>query len=90
MSTPNSTRPTAPALLGAALLAACSGGAEEAPPMNVLLVTLDTTRADHLSCYDPERETTPHIDQLAAEGVRFAEAISTAGITPMSHASSQT
>ena len=54
---------------------------------SVLLVTLDTTRADRLSCYDPSRETTPHIDALAAEGVRFAEAISTAGITPMSHSS---
>jgi len=73
-------------LLAASLAVACSGEAPAQRP-NVLLITLDTTRADHLSCYDPTRETTPNIDAVAADGVRFAEAISTAGITPMSHSS---
>lgn len=39
--------------------------------MNVLLYVLDALRADHLSCYGYERETTPIIDRLANEGVRF-------------------
>jgi len=54
---------------------------------NVLLVTLDTTRADRLGCYGREGASTPNLDALAEDGVRFETAISTAGITPMSHAS---
>ena len=41
--------------------------------MNVILVSLDTTRADRLSCYGHFRKTSPHIDRLAEEGVLFAE-----------------
>lgn len=36
--------------------------------MNIVLFVGDTVRADHLGCYDYFRDTTPHIDQLAAEG----------------------
>ena len=42
--------------------------------MNVLLVVLEGARADHLGCYGYERETTPFLDQLAREGVRFTAA----------------
>jgi hypothetical protein len=52
------------------LLAACAPGAEP-EPVNVLWVSLDTLRADRLSCYGNERETSPAIDALAAEGARF-------------------
>ena len=41
------------------------------PPPNVLLVSIDTVRRDHLSCYGYERETSPNIDSLADEGVLF-------------------
>ncbi|MEM7051887.1 MAG: sulfatase [Acidobacteriota bacterium] len=41
------------------------------PRSNILLITVDTLRADHLSAYGYERQTSPVIDQLAAEGVRF-------------------
>ena len=41
--------------------------------MNVILVSLDTTRADRLSCYGHFRKTSPHIDRLAEEGVLFVE-----------------
>jgi len=70
-------------------LVACSSEAErqEVQPWNVLFVTLDTTRADHLSCYGYSKETTPNIDAQARRGVRFERAISTAGLTPMAHAS---
>jgi arylsulfatase A-like enzyme len=42
--------------------------------LNVLLVVLDTTRARDLGCYGGPRGLTPRLDQLAAEGMRFAEA----------------
>ncbi len=39
--------------------------------MHIILYVLDALRADHLGCYGYERPTSPHIDQLAAEGVVF-------------------
>ena len=51
---------------------------------------MDTTRADYLSCYGYRdwagRPTTPNLDVLAAEGTRFDLAMSTAAVTPVSHA----
>jgi arylsulfatase A-like enzyme len=38
---------------------------------NILLITIDTLRADHVGCYGYERDTTPRIDALCEEGVRF-------------------
>ena len=52
-----------------------------------MLVTLDTTRADRLSCYGYDTETSPAIDLLASEGVLFTQALSQAAVTPVSHAS---
>ena len=46
------------------------------PPPNVLLVSIDTVRRDHLSCYGYERETSPNIDSLADEGVLFQTVVS--------------
>jgi arylsulfatase A-like enzyme len=43
---------------------------------NVILVSLDTTRADRLSCYGHYRTTSPHLDKLASEGVLFTNHIS--------------
>jgi len=57
---------------------------------NVLLVTLDTTRADHLSCYAPGHARTPHLDALAARGVRFLHATAQVPLTLPSHASIMT
>jgi arylsulfatase A-like enzyme len=68
----------------AALLAACGGGPKTP---NVVLITLDTTRADYLSCYGYPEPITPNMDALAAEGTRFDLAIATASVTPVSHAS---
>ena len=53
---------------------------------NVLLISLDTLRADHLSCYGYFRETSPFIDDLASRGVRFPNAIVNTHGTPPSHA----
>jgi len=44
--------------------------------MNVMLIVLDTLRADHLGCYGYARETSPNLDKLAAEGVLFENCIS--------------
>ncbi len=66
---------------------ACSSACAAEPQRNVLLITLDTTRADRLGCYGHARARTPSLDRLAAEGVRFDEAITTNGLTPMAHAS---
>jgi arylsulfatase A-like enzyme len=52
------------------------GCGESAPnPRSLLLVTVDTLRADHMSSYGYERETSPGLDRLAAEGVRFRNEI---------------
>lgn len=67
---------------GLASLPACTGEPEAAParvePLparsNILLITVDTLRADHLSSYGYVRPTSPVIDRLAAEGVRFDQA----------------
>ncbi len=54
---------------------------------NVLLITLDTTRADRLGCYGYGPARTPHLDGLAREGVRFARAYAPAPLTLPAHAS---
>ncbi len=52
---------------------------------NILLVSIDTLRADHVHCYGYERETTPNIDALAAEGVRFTQMTSSSSWTLPAH-----
>ncbi|MGO9470312.1 MAG: sulfatase-like hydrolase/transferase [Isosphaeraceae bacterium] len=54
---------------------------------NVLLIVLDTVRADRLSLYGYERSTTPMLERLAQRGIRFDEARATAPWTLPSHAS---
>lgn len=62
-------------------------GCGEAPPphWNVLLVTFDTTRADHLQPYGNDRAATPTLQGLASEGFLFEQAYSAAPITAPSH-----
>jgi len=57
---------------------------------NVVLITLDTTRADHIGCYGYQYDTSPRIDQLANNGVRFDFAIAQSSETPISCASQLT
>ena len=64
----------------------CTGRAPEGPP-NVLLITLDTVRADHIGSYGFEAETTPFIDALAERSVVFERAIAASARTAPSHAS---
>lgn len=76
-----------------ALTLGCS--AEERPlrafppttgPPSFLLVTLDTTRADHIGAYDAEFAITPTLDRLAREGILFEQAIAPTPVTFPSHA----
>ena len=60
---------------------------EQRDPPNILLVVLDTTRADYFSCYGHPKQTTPNIDKLAAGGIRFNHAFATDFWTLPSHAS---
>ena len=61
-----------------------------APPRHVVLITIDTLRADHLGAYGHAAARTPAIDALARDGVRFDRAFATAPITLTSHASLMT
>lgn len=85
------------ALLITLLAGACSGDepgssgspaptAPQAGAPNVLLITLDTTRPDFLSTYGGRGEPTPNFDALAADGIRFDQAVSASAVTPVSHA----
>ncbi len=58
-----------------------------APPKSLLLVTLDTTRRDHLGCYGSAVARTPCLDALAAQGVVYDHAWCSAPITLSSHTS---
>jgi arylsulfatase A-like enzyme/Flp pilus assembly protein TadD len=82
------------ALLGLAALLACSRAETRAPAAaaprgapNVLLVTIDTLRADHVGAWGAADAQTPTLDRLAAEGVRFATVIAPTPLTLPSHAS---
>ena len=52
---------------------------------HIVLISMDTTRADALSCYGNQYKTTTNIDELAAEGVLFENAIAPAPLTLPSH-----
>ena len=88
------TRRTLAAVAGVLLLAAGALAvrrgtkpAERVARPNVLLVTIDTLRADRVGCYGYARAATPTLDGLAARGVRFATAIAHVPLTAPSHAS---
>ncbi len=85
---------TLPRVLGAAFAAAtliqsaCARPrqATSASNFNVLLITLDTVRADHIGAYGYGKVETPNLDRLASQGVRFAEAGSPVPLTLPAHA----
>ncbi len=64
------------------------GAVESQKGANVLLITLDTTRADHIGCYGGRKGVSPNIDsRIAARGLRFLRASAVAPITLPSHTS---
>jgi arylsulfatase A-like enzyme len=60
---------------------------EGAAPARIVLVSIDTLRADHLGCYGYDRETSPVLDALAAQGVLFEDVTSPSPWTLPAHAS---
>jgi arylsulfatase A-like enzyme len=82
-------RPSLVLALALAGLATSCGGGEPAllEKASVVLITLDTTRADAVGCYGGPAGTTPTLDRLAAEGVRFDQARSTCPVTLPAHTS---
>lgn len=103
-STPRRRWTIAAGVLGLAAVAVMAAGAAlyyrrhgdfaglrlEAPRPNVVLITLDTTRADRLGSYGYAGAATPALDRLAAAGVRFTQASSPAPLTLPAHASLMT
>ena len=72
------------AMLLSTLAAACS---RPARTPNIVLVVIDTARADHFSSYGYPRPTTPHLDAFAREAIRFERAYSVSCWTVPAHAS---
>jgi hypothetical protein len=72
------------AALACALAWLAAGRAQSRP--NVLLITLDTVRADRIGAYGYAKAATPALDRLARDGVRFADATSQAPLTGPAHA----
>ncbi len=70
-------------------LSACRSAPAPSRP-NVLLITLDTVRADRIGCYGYAPGSTPALDRLAARGVRFQQASTPVPFTLPSHASLMT
>lgn len=81
--------------LVAMVICGCGGGSggalsDSLAGWNVVLVTLDTTRQDHLGCYGDTAAQTPNLDRLADRGTRFDRAVAHAPITLPTHASIHT
>lgn len=85
MAGPTDSPPERPAASPAAPAAADGAPAERRP--DVLVVTFDTARRDHFSCYGHELLTTPTVDALAREGVLFSDCQAVVPLTGPSHAS---
>ena len=73
-------------LLGTLGLAVACPGTRGARP-NILVLSLDTLRADHLGLYGYTRETSPYIDALARDSIVFEHALAQAAATTWSHRS---
>lgn len=73
-------------LLAVVGCAGCGRTPTEPVPPNILLISIDALRADHLSCYGYDRHTSPVLDGLAARGTRFSKAFVNTHGTPPSHA----
>jgi arylsulfatase A-like enzyme len=71
-------------LVGPASIAAQTKSSKSFTP-DVFLVTIDTLRADHVHCYGDDKISTPALDALAGDGVRFSQAFTPSPVTNTSH-----
>src|SRR5713226_988817 len=72
-------------LISSFLVASCELPAQVKPAPNVVVITIDTLRADHLGCYGDKQIHTPNIDALASDGVRFERAYTPVPVTLPAH-----
>ncbi len=73
-------------LLMAGLIVSSPGAlAASSTATNVIVITIDTLRADHLGCYGYKQIRTPNVDTLAADGVRFTRAYTPVPVTLPAH-----
>jgi arylsulfatase A-like enzyme/Flp pilus assembly protein TadD len=72
-------------LITSVLASPWAEAATPTPPPNVIVITIDTLRADHLACYGYKQIKTPNIDALAADGSRFERAYTSVPVTLPSH-----
>jgi arylsulfatase A-like enzyme len=72
-------------LLGVVANTGC--GASEEPPRRIIIITIDTLRADHLGTYGYPRQVSPFLDEIATRSVVFERAFSSCSHTGPSHAS---
>ena len=70
-----------------AILALGLGCGQPARRPSIVLITIDTLRADHLGCYGYFRDTSPTIDQLAREGILFERVVTSMSTTLPAHTS---
>jgi len=82
---PRHLRAARSALLAACFAVACAPST--ARPPNILLISIDSLRADHLGCYGYGPATSPHLDRLASQGTVYEQAFSTTTWTLPAHLS---
>src|SRR6476646_2438598 len=80
-----SSRSLAVIVTASLLLESSAAFAAPAAAPNVVVITIDTLRADHLGCYGYKQIRTPNIDALAAQGARFERAYTAVPVTLPSH-----
>ena len=85
-ASPTSALPLTLLIAGSLGAAPCSDTPEEDPP-NVIFITVDTLRADRTTPYGYERDTSPTLDRLASQGIRFNRHLSQSSWTKSSMAS---
>ena len=68
-------------IAGMTFATAVSGQTSGKPASNVVFITIDTLRADHVGCYGYKQIKTPNIDTLASDGVRFDRAFAVVPVT---------
>lgn len=74
-------------VIAALIFTGCGKKPAVSPGPDIILITIDTLRADHMSCYGYHRQTSPFIDSIARESVVFTNAYSTSSWTSPSMAS---
>lgn len=82
-----SVRPLRPIFAGVLLVSLAACGVSEEPRQNLILISLDTCRADRLSLYGARRPNTPRLDRFAEDAAVFEDCLAQSALTAPSHLS---